>query len=187
MQIYNTSERFGIVAVLIHWLMAIVIVGLFCLGKYMHDLDYYDPNYHELPWWHKSIGLGIGLMLIIRLTWRQLNPKVQTLKSVKPIERKLAFFMQILLYVLLFICCISGVMISTAEGASVSFFDWFEVPAFFSYGEQQTEYAGEVHEYSTLALIVLASLHMLAALKHHFIGKNDTLRRMLIIKKENKL
>ena len=59
MNILNTKNNFGIVSILIHWIMAIIIVGLFVIGKTMIDLDYYDANYHVYPWWHKSFGLLI--------------------------------------------------------------------------------------------------------------------------------
>jgi len=183
MQVYNSKENFGLITILIHWLMAIAIIGLFVLGTYMVGLGYYDPNYHELPWWHKSFGLIVAFMLIIRLIWKWSNPKVAIIKSIKPIEIKLATLVQVALYLLILICCTSGIMISTATGAGIDFFNWFEIPALISYGESQSDLAGQVHEISTLALIILASLHMLAALKHHFIQKDATLRRMLTTKK----
>jgi len=182
MQIYNTKNNYGLVSILLHWVMAIIIIGLFVLGTIMHDLDYYDPNYHVFPWWHKSFGLVIAFMLILRLIWKWRNPKVKEISSIKPIELKLSILVHILLYILILVSCISGVMISTAEGAGIDFFGWFEVPAVFANGESQAELAGEIHETSTLALIILASLHLLAALKHHFFDKDKTLKRMLSTK-----
>lgn len=185
MKLKNSADGFGLIAILLHWLMALVIVALFVVGTYMVDLDYYDNNYHIAPWWHKSFGLLIGLLLVFRILWRLINPKVNELSilgqapSYKPLEINLAKAMQYLLYVLIMICCISGYLISTADDVGVSLFDWFEFPALISHGEQQAELAGEIHEYSTLALIILASLHALAALKHHFVDKDKTLIRIL--------
>ena len=179
MQFKNTQHQYGIVTILIHWLMAILIIGLFVLGKIMSDLDYYDPNYHVYPWWHKSFGLVVTFMLVFRIIWKWTNPKVETIKSIKPIEVKLSKIMHAILYMSVFICCISGVMISTAEGAGIEFFNWFEIPALISSGSSQADLAGEIHEISTLTLIVIASIHLFAGLKHHFINKNNTLKRML--------
>ncbi len=179
MQITNTQNNYGLVTILLHWVMALIIIGLFVIGKIMHDMDYYDPNYHVFPWWHKSFGLLIAFLFIFRLIWKWKNPKVSHIKPNKPIELKLAKIAHALLYLLILICCISGMMISTAEGAGIEFFGWFDIPALVANGEPQAELAGEIHETSTLALIILASLHMLAALKHHFINKNNTLKRML--------
>ncbi|MBL4659422.1 MAG: cytochrome b/b6 domain-containing protein [Alcanivoracaceae bacterium] len=182
MKIYNTKENFGLITILIHWIMAIIIIGLFILGKYMLSLDYYDSFYHIGPWWHKSFGLLILFLLILRLIWKTTNPKVKPLPNNKLHEIKLAKTMQYLLYILMIICCMSGVLISTAEDAGVSFFDILELPAFIANGESQAELAGEIHEYSTLALILLAALHLLAAFKHHFIDKDKTLLRILTTK-----
>lgn len=73
----------------------------------------------------------------------------------------------------------SGYLISTAEGRGVSVFGWFEVPAVISDLPNQATLAGNIHWYSALLLILLAAGHALAALKHHFIDRHDTLTRML--------
>ncbi len=182
MQFKNTKNNYGLIAILLHWLMAIIIIGLFVIGKIMHDMDYYDPNYHVFPWWHKSFGLLIVVLFVFRLIWKLKNPKVSQIQSGKAIELKLAKIAHALMYLLILICCVSGVMISTAEGAGIEFFGWFDIPAFIANGEPQADLAGEIHEISTLALIVLAAMHFLAAIKHHFINRNDTLKRMLSTK-----
>jgi cytochrome b561 len=159
--------------------MALFIIGLFALGKYMVSLDYYDPFYHTGPWWHKSIGLVVAFLLVYRIIWKLKNTNVQPLPSYKEYEINLAKWVQILLYISLIVVCISGVMISTAKGAGIGFFDLFEIPALIAKGKQQAELAGEIHYYATYTLIILAGLHMLAALKHHFLDKDITLLRIL--------
>jgi len=182
MKYFNTTSHFGFISILVHWIMAVIIIGLFVLGKYMHDLDYYDVFYHIGPWWHKSFGLLIAFLLIFRILWHLTNSKVKPVLTHKSYEIKLAVIMKILLYTLMFVCCISGILISTAEDASISFFDVLELPALISYGGKQADLAGIIHEYSTTALIVLAVLHMAAALKHHYIDKDKTLIRILTTK-----
>lgn len=179
MYLKNSKDGFGVISILLHWIMAVIIIGLFILGKYMLSLDYYDPNYHVFPWWHKSFGLLIVFLLIFRLIWKSINTIVIPLTHHKKIEIYFAKVVQLLLYILLVLCCISGYMISTADAVGVSFFDLFEVPATLAKGEQQTEWAQEIHYYSTYGLIILASFHMLGALKHHFIDKDVTLKRIL--------
>lgn len=178
MKLYNTKQGYGLITIIIHWFMAMIIISLFILGKYMIDLDYYDNYYHIAPWWHKSFGLLVALLFIFRVMWRIKNPKVEALTNHKNYEIKLATVMQALLYILIFMCCFSGILISTSEGADVSFFDIFHFPAFISMGGEQTEIAEEIHEISTIILIVFASIHMLAALKHHIINKDKTLKRI---------
>ncbi len=182
MKIYNTKNGFGAIAILLHWLVAIAIIGLFILGKYMLSLDYYDPFYHKGPWWHKSFGLLVVIMLLTRIVWKAINPNVGALPSHKSWEIRLSSMIKWLMYILMILACISGYMISTAEDAGVSFFELFEVPAIVANGESQAQLAGAIHEYSTLTLIILASLHLLAALKHHFIDKDNTLLRIISTK-----
>jgi cytochrome b561 len=177
----NTQHNYGLVSILIHWTMALIIIALFILGKYMIDLDYYDTNYHKAPWWHKSIGLSLFALLLFRTTWKLINTSPQSI-SKKIIEINISKLVHILLYLLLFVCCVSGYLISTAEDAGVSFFNWFNIPALISKGADQADLAGDIHEYSTTILIITATFHMLAALKHHFINKNKTLIRMLTTK-----
>jgi cytochrome b561 len=178
MQYKNTAQSFGLITILIHWIMAILIIALFVVGKYMLSLDYYDPFYHSGPWWHKNFGLLLTVLLIYRIVWKLRNQKVKPLDSYKNYEINLAKLIQTLLYISLIVCCISGVMISTAKGVGISFFDLFEIPAMIAKGKQQSELAGEIHYFATYTLIILACLHMLAALKHHFFDKDITLTRI---------
>ena len=74
---------------------------------------------------------------------------------------------------------ISGYLISTADGRPISFFGWFEVPALITGINNQEDIAGDVHFYMAWTLVILASLHGLAAIKHHLIDKDSTLTRMI--------
>lgn len=184
MKFKNTEEGFGLVTIVIHWVMALFIIGLFILGKYMLDLDYYDAYYQIAPWWHKSFGLLVFLLLLYRIIWKLVNPKVKPLESYKTYEIRLAKLIQLSMYLVLLICCISGIIISTTKEAILTFFGLFDVPTLFIVGKEQVIIIEQVHEYSTLTLIVLASLHMLAALKHHFLDKDLTLTRILTTKEK---
>src|SRR5690606_41109935 len=73
---------------------------------------------------------------------------------------------------------LSGYRISTADGRPISVFGWFEMPALITGIPRQEDVASDVHFYAAWALIILAGLHALAALKHHFIDRDDALRRM---------
>jgi cytochrome b561 len=159
--------------------MAIIIIGLFVLGEYMVDLDYYDQWYQLAPWWHKSFGLSIFMLLVIRLVWKLTNITPESLASYKSWEIKSSKIVHTLFYVLLFITCISGYFISTAKGVSFDFFNMFKVPSIIILSETQAEQAGNIHEIATYGLLVLFILHFFAALKHHFINKDKTLIRML--------
>ena len=172
----NTSDKYGLTAVLIHWLSAFIIFGLFALGWWMLTLTYYDEWYRLGPWWHKSFGITLLIVTVLRVLWTLINTKPKPLGS--KFERLGAKAGHFLLYLLLFTVMISGFLISTADGSSISVFDWFSVPAVITDLPKQEDIAGDVHWYSALSLVILAGGHGLAALKHHFINKDSTLIRM---------
>mgnify|MGYP003642269508 FL=1 len=75
MQIKNTSHSYGSVAIAMHWLVALTVIGLAILGLWMTDLTYYSPYYRSAPFWHKSIGISLAVLLVLRMVWRWANPK----------------------------------------------------------------------------------------------------------------
>lgn len=179
MQLRNTPQRFGLVSRLLHWSVAIAVYGMFALGLWMVTLSYYDGWYHKAPDIHKSIGILLMMGLVIRLVWRAVSPPPPSLASYSRLTRVAATGAHILLYLLLFAILISGYLISTADGKPVSVFGWFDVPATLSDAGVQADLAGQIHLWLAWGVVLLSALHALAALKHHFIDKDDTLRRML--------
>lgn len=175
----NSSSGYGLVAIGLHWLMALAIIGMYPLGLYIETLDYYDPNYRIIPHWHKSIGLLLAITLCLRLGWRIANPRPAPLPQHKPWEQRMARITHHLLYLLMACVFAAGYLISTADGRAIEVFNWFTVPALPPLLENQEDVAGELHYWLATGLVSLASLHALAALKHHFIDRDGTLRRML--------
>ncbi|SFN66977.1 cytochrome b [Xenorhabdus japonica] len=178
MLLKNTSTRFGHISILIHWLVALAVYGMFALGLWMVTLSYYDAWYHRAPELHKSIGILIFIVIVIRLIWRFISPPPKPLASYSQFTRissKLAHFT---LYIVLFGILASGYLISTADGDSISVFGWFDVPATLTEQGIQADTAGIIHLYFAWIAMVLSLLHGLAALKHHFIDRDITLKRM---------
>jgi len=177
MRLRNDLQGYGLVSVLLHWIMAVLVIGLFALGKYMVDLDYYHPWYQKAPDLHRSLGVITGLLLLFRFVWRWTNPQPEIFG--RPWERQAALWVHRLFYALMAAIVVSGYLITTADGQAVSVFGWFEIPATIYGIDNQEDVAGVVHEWLANGLIALAVLHSLAALKHHFIDRDPTLRRML--------
>ena len=175
----NTANDYGLIAILLHWLVAAAIFGLFGLGLWMTGLEYYDPWYQRAPEVHKGFGVLLFVVAVLRLAWRLRNPVPRAEATHSRLERRLARFAHGLLYLLPFAVMIAGYLISTADGRSIEVFGWFEVPAALSGLDEQEDIAGLVHEALAFTLIGLVALHALAALKHHFIDRDRTLRRML--------
>ncbi len=179
MQFRNSSDRYGLVAIIIHWLVAVAVIGLFALGFWMVDLSYYDDWYRRGPDIHRSVGLLLFAVMVLRLLWRLVNPAPSPLSNHQRIEVVAAHAAHGLLYLLLFVAMVSGYLISTADGSSISVFGWFEVPSVTGQIKGMEDTAGTIHYWSTWAIVALAGVHGLAALKHHFVDRDRTLLRML--------
>ena len=178
----NTAQAYGVIAIVLHWLVALVVIGLFALGVWMTGLTYYDDWYRRGPDLHKSIGILLFMVMLARVIWRSINIKPEHDSGISAFERRVADSVHLVLYVLLFALMISGYLISTADGKPIQVFGLFAVPATISDIPQQEDIAGAVHWYLALILISLVSLHAVAALKHHFIDRDRTLKKMLGIR-----
>lgn len=175
----NTEDSYGAIALALHWLMAIVVVGLFALGVYMRSLTYADAWYVPGPYIHKSVGVLLFLALVARLAWRRLSPPPPAWTPRTPFEHWAAALVHGLFYVLLFGITLSGYFISTADGRPIEVFGWFAIPATLTSIPRQADLAGSVHLILAYCLMVIAALHALAALKHQFVDRDRTLLRML--------
>jgi cytochrome b561 len=175
----NTHETYGTVAVALHWLVAVVVVGLFLLGLWMVDLTYYDTWYRTAPSIHKSVGILLFLIMVLRVLWRLANPRPRPEPGQGRFDRLASGAMHGLLYALLFAVMASGYLISTADGRPIEVFGLFQVPATLTGLPNQADLAGDVHLALAISVVVLAAVHAVAALKHHFIDRDRTLVRML--------
>ncbi|WP_405281147.1 cytochrome b [Cobetia sp. Ld8] len=173
----NSRRGWGWPVIVMHWLSALAIVGLFALGWWMTSLGYYDTWYQLGPWWHRSVGVILLVLTLVRLAWRwsQTTPQAHGTRN----EQRAALVGHVLLYVLMLVVMISGYLISTADGRGIKVFDLFEVPAVISGLKDQASLAGEVHWYAACVLIILSLGHAAAAFKHHLLDGQDTLRRMI--------
>ncbi len=179
MQIRNTRSRYGVVAITLHWLVAAAVVGMFALGFWMVDLTYYHAWYKQAPDIHRSVGVLLFMVMVLRLLWRLGNSRPAALPGHQPWEVVSAHLVHGLLYVLLFVAMISGYLITTADGSAISVFGWFEVPSVTGRIKGLEDTAGLVHYWTTWTIVGLVVIHAAGALKHHLIDRDETLRRML--------
>lgn len=177
MHIKNTREHFGIVTILIHWLMALLLIGLVILGLYMTWIPI-GAQTLKLYRWHKEFGILALMLVIVRFTWRLYNVN-PSLSELRPFERIAARGAHWLFYVFMFTLPISGWLMTSAADLPVSFFGLFLLPNLVSANEESRLLFQEVHEWLAYGLIITFCLHVSAALKHHFINKDNILRRMI--------
>lgn len=179
MRIRNTRANYGLVTIVVHWLVALAVFGLFGLGFWMVDLSYYDDWYRRGPDIHRSVGILLLMLMVFRVVWRAVDVSPDPLPNHTRREIVSANAAHHLLYVLIFVAMVSGYLISTADGSSISVFGWFEVPSVTGQIKGMEDTAGTVHYWSTWAIVGLAAIHAAGALKHHLLDRDRTLRRML--------
>ncbi len=179
----NDSRRYGAISILLHWTMAALLVFQFLLGDFIVGLDYGHRWYLAAPDLHRGLGVSIGALLLLRLGWRLANPHPAL--PGPPWQQWLARQVHRSFYLLIATVVVSGYLISTASGQPIEVFGLIGLPATIHGHDQQEEIAGTLHRWSSWALMGLALLHSGAALKHHFIDHDATLRRMLSTKRRD--
>lgn len=180
MQARNSVKTYGWVSILLHWVMAVGLIGMYFSGDYMVDLEYYDSLYHTLPALHKATGVVLGGLLLVRLAWLYAQPRPLPAASPAPEFTHLAAKLgHVALYGLLLVMLVSGYLISTAKGHGINVFGWFEIPALLPESKERGELAGDIHALAGTLFIFMVGVHALAAFIHHFYWKDHTLTRML--------
>ncbi len=178
MQLKNTAERYGAIAKLFHWTIVALIIAQYILIERAHDLPQ-SLQKLKLYTYHKSVGITILALAVLRLLWRWANTVPPLPPTLRPVESVLARVTHVALYALIFAMPLSGWIMSNAENFPVSYFGWFTLPSLVAPDRSLGELMEETHELLFIALLSVALLHMAAALKHHFWLKDDVLRRML--------
>ena len=178
MPIRNTPERWGCVAKWLHWTVALAVIVMIGLGWWAERLPFGSLKV-DVFWVHKSLGMLVLIAMALRLLWRLLNPAPALPDTLRPWERGAAHLTHWGLYALLIAMPVSGWVINSAANFPLSVFGWFEVPAIAPADDDIKELAASVHGALSWAIIAVVGLHVAAALKHHFVLKDDVLRRML--------
>jgi cytochrome b561 len=178
MNFRNTNRSWGVFSKTLHWVIVLLIIYQWYLG--MHALSLGNsPAKISVFALHKSIGMTVFMLAIVRLVWRWANP-VPSLDGVtKGWERLAAGFSHVALYGLIFLMPITGLLMSSARNFPVSWFGLFQWPDFVQPDEELFKQFQWLHRHLFQALVCIAVLHILGALKHHFIDRNDVLKRML--------
>ena len=174
------KDHYGIVSSGLHWAIALAVVGLVGLGAWMVGLTYYHPWYYDSLALHKAIGIVVLALALAKFGWKLVDRNPGFGPEVKPHERAGATAMHWLLNALMVLLPVTGYLISTSEGAGIDMFGLFDVPALVDVTAETRDLAIDIHFYVAYGGIALVGMHIIAALKHHFVDRGSTLRRMLI-------
>jgi cytochrome b561 len=178
MNFRNTTRAWGALAKTFHWLIVLLIIVQWLIAEHADDLPNGLAKLQTLAW-HKSIGITVLMLATLRLVWRWLNPVPSLDGLAKPAERMLARLSHVLLYALIFAMPLSGWMMSSARNFPVSWFRLFQLPDLVAPSDQTFHQMLDLHHLLFKVLLAVALLHVLGAAKHHFIDRNDVLKRML--------
>jgi len=165
------------VAKSLHWLMALLILGLLALGTYMSDLPL-SPQKLELYAWHKWAGVTVFVLVWLRLAWRVAHRPPGLPASLSSRMRLAAHAGHAALYVLMVLIPLSGWLMSSAKGFQTVWFGVLPIPDLIGKDKLLGDILEETHEMLSSLLMLTLAGHVAAALWHHFVLKDDTLRRM---------
>ncbi|HAO93583.1 MAG: cytochrome b [Deltaproteobacteria bacterium GWB2_55_19] len=175
------NDRWTWTAIFLHWVVATLIVANFALGEYMGDLAV-SPMKLRLYSYHKWLGVTVFALTIIRLAWRAFHAPPPFPAGMPSWERFAAKAAHALLYALIFIIPLAGWLGSSAHGFQTIYLGVIPIPDLLAKNNELSELLEEVHEQLNHALLLLVIAHAGAAMKHHFIDKDDILRRMIGLK-----
>jgi len=169
--------RYGTMAIVLHWLTALLIVCGFTLGLTMVGLPI---SRQKLQWyaWHKWIGITVFLLTCVRLAWRLGHP-APALPGMPAWQARAATALHRALYALLLLIPVSGWLYSSATGIQVVYLGLVPLPNLVAKDRQVAAVLLAVHQTLNFTLLALVCLHTAAALKHHFVDRDAVLARML--------
>ena len=172
----SSTARYSGVAIALHWLLALLIVGAFGVGLYMADLPV-SPSRLKLFSYHKWAGVTILALSLLRLVWRLTHRPPPDL-AMPGWQNKAAHLTHWALYALFFLVPLAGWAYSSAAGFPVVWFGVLPLPDFVPVDKALAELMKERHEMLAWAMAALVALHVAGALKHQFIDKDGLLARM---------
>jgi cytochrome b561 len=174
----NTAERWGAVAKALHWLIAVLVIALMVLGWIAVNEDSRLTQY-KLFKWHKSIGMLVLALVALRLLWRLFNPPPALPAGLGAWQRRAAHGTHWVFYGVLIAMPISGWVMNSAADFPFKIFGVMPLPDLFAPSKELEALTKDVHLALFWILAITLTLHVAAALKHHFVDRDSILLRML--------
>jgi cytochrome b561 len=172
------SHRYTGTAIALHWIIALLILVALPLGLTMTELQL-SPQKLKLYAWHKWLGVTVFALAVLRLLWRATHPAPPLPAAVPAWQRAAAHTLHWVLYALMLAIPLTGWLMSSAKGFQTVYLGVLPIPDLLAKDEALGETLAAVHAWLAYALAALLAVHVAAALKHHYIDRDDVLRRML--------
>ena len=177
MPLKNTDLAYGSRSKGLHWLIALLVLAMYLLALVFTHIEE-GPAQKTLDMVHESIGLVILALAVYRLFWRTRDPRPPLPASMPPHERLLARSVQVFLYVALLILPVTGYVFANAFGDEVSFFG-LAMPHLVAQDRTVRNTAFFIHEWTAYLVLAALALHITGALYHHYVRRDEVLKRML--------
>jgi cytochrome b561 len=179
MPLRNTAEAYGSLAKFLHWAIVLLIFGQWLLAEAAEDAGKGTPERASLMGWHISFGMLVLVLALVRIGWKFVNKGQPAVLGEVVWQRNAAAAGHGLLYLLILAQPISGWLVVSTGGSGPVFFGLFEFPALTAENHDFHETMEGVHKWLFNTLVAVALVHVAAALYHHWVLKDATLRRML--------
>jgi cytochrome b561 len=171
-------KNYSKTAIALHWLLALMIIGSFGFGLYMTELPV-SPQRLKLINWHKWAGVTILFLSALRLLWRLTHPAPPLPDTMPAWQRTASHVSHWGMYALFFAVPLIGWAYSSAAGFPIVWFGVLPLPDWVPKDRELAEAIKPFHELAAWALMLIVIVHVLAALKHHFVDRDGVLARML--------
>jgi cytochrome b561 len=173
-----SAGRYTAAAIALHWIVAALILFNLGFGLYTVGLPL-SPQKLRFFSWHKWIGTTVFILAAARLLWRTRHPAPPYPASMRPWEARLASLTHALLYVLFFSAPLTGWLFSSASGFQTVYLGVLPIPDLLAKDKALADALRLAHRSINYTMAAVIVLHVAAALKHHFIDRDDVLARML--------
>lgn len=181
MTIKNTPDTYGHIAKILHWVIALAVLGMMVVGTIMEDIPDKAMRF-QVYGIHKALGVTILFLMVARLGWKLVNlGNPHHNAAHKPWEQKLAALIHWGFYGLLLVMPLSGWLLTGAAGSTINWFGLFPVPNIAMPNPDMREVYGEIHEITATLIWLALAAHIGGALKHAFIDRDNTIKRMMPI------
>jgi cytochrome b561 len=174
-----SKKKYGGTAILLHWLVALLIIGAFTLGLVMVDIPGLTPTKLKYFSWHKWAGVTVLALACIRLLWRLSHPIPPYSYDMPRWQISAAHLLHLLLYVLIFAVPLTGYFYTLSAGVPVVYFGVIPLPVLIAPNPELKAVLKLAHYVLNMTMLACVIVHVAAALKHHFVDRDDVLKRML--------
>lgn len=181
----NGKSTFGWVTIILHWTIAVLILGLIALGFAMRRLSLDPALQFSLYQWHKSFGFTVLGLAALRAAWHLCDRKPQPTAGLSPLERRASATTHVLLIVLTVAVPLAGWAVASTSTLNIPsfYFDWLVIPHLpMAKSEAAENFWTSTHAVLAYATLGLVALHAFAAVYHHLVRRDEVLARMLTIR-----